>query len=133
MKILNINIPYDLEKSTIENENVDVFVETDDEYTYTLSLATTKHLQFLMNKEKREYYGPGYPFIFINKLARENIEQAVKAFAEENEGYWLKAYHFVGWFRSIDESIFDQLKVKRIERGKKLFGKELYGLDEFNE
>ena len=52
MKVINIIIPNDLEESTIENENVDVFVETDDGYTYTVSLTTPKHLQFLMDKKK---------------------------------------------------------------------------------
>lgn len=83
MKVINIRIPYNLEETTIENENVDVFVDTDEGYTYNLSFATTRHIQFLMDKEREEYFGPSYPFIIVNKLTREIIEQAVKAFAEE--------------------------------------------------
>nr|YP_010133834.1 hypothetical protein KYW68_pgp006 [Fistulifera saprophila]QWM93324.1 hypothetical protein [Fistulifera saprophila] len=89
-------------------------VETDDGYTYVLSLTTTKHLQYLMDKDKTEYYGPGYPFIIVNKLTPEIIEQAIKDFAEDG-GYWLKVYHFAGSSGLIDESIFDQLKAKNIE------------------
>ena len=115
MKLINIRILDDLENIDIENGSIDVFVETDDGYTYTLSLATPKHLQFLMDKEKMEYYGPGRPFIFVNKLTPEIIEQTVKNFVETefNEGYWLKVYHFGGWEGAIDESIFDQLKEKK--------------------
>lgn len=120
MKIINISIPDDLEESTIENENVDVFVETDDGYTYTVSVATPKHLQFLMDKEKMNYYGPGYPFIFVSKLTPENIEQAAKVCAENelDVGFRLKIYHFAGWRGAIDENIFDRLKAEQIERRK---------------
>lgn len=119
IRVIDIDIPDNLEESTIENENVDVFVKTDDGYTYTLSFATTKHLQFLMDKKEMDYYGPGYPFILVNKLTPEIITQAVNAFAED-EGYWLKVYHFGEWYGYFNESIFDQLKAKHIEEQEKL-------------
>ena len=84
-----------------------------------------------MDKEKMEYYEPGYPFIIVNKLSQENIEEAVKAFAEKDGGYWLKVYHFGGWQGAIDESIFDQLKAKRIEKRKEF--DKLYELDGLTE
>jgi hypothetical protein len=116
IKVTCIRILDHLDAIDIENDNMDVSVETDDGYTYTLSFATPKHLQFLMDKEKMDYYGPGYPFIVVNKLTPEIIEQAVKAFAENNSrGYWLKVYHFGGWAGAIDESIFDQLKAEDIK------------------
>ncbi len=118
MKVNNIRILDDLENIDIENDNVDVFVETDDGYNYTLSLATPKHIESLIKKEKKNYYGPGYPFIFVNKLTKENIEQAVKALVEENGGYWLKVYHFGGCGGVIDESMFEQLKAKQSEKRK---------------
>ena len=129
MKVTYIRILDDLENMDIENDNVDVFVQTDDGYTYTLSLATPKHLQFLMDKEEIDYTRPGYPFIVVNKLTPEIIEQAVKAFAEEDGGYWLKVYHFGGSLGIIDESTFDQLKSKRSNRRRKLDG----FLDELDE
>lgn len=116
MEIKNIDIPYDLEAIDIENDNVDVFVETDDGYTYIRSFATPKHLQFLMDKEKMDYEEPGYPFIIVNKLTKEIIEQAIKAFAQEADRYWLKIYHFAGQAGAIDESIFDQIKAKRLQK-----------------
>ena len=131
MKVINIRIFDDLEGIDVGNDNIDVFVTTDDGYSYTLSLATPKNLQFLMDKEKMEYYEPGYPFIIVNKLSQENIEEAVKAFAEKDGGYWLKVYHFGGWQGAIDESIFDQLKAKRIEKRKEF--DKLYELDGLTE
>ena len=102
MKIIKIRMIYDWKDINAENDNIDVFVETDDGYNYTLSLATGKIIQFLMDKEEMDYYGPGYPFIIVNKLTPKIIEQAVKDFAEgeefaekveeEGSGDWLKAF-----------------------------------------
>jgi hypothetical protein len=116
MKVVNICILDHLKDINIENDNVDVVVEMDDGYTYTLSLATPKHIQFLMDKEKMNYYGPAYPFIIVNKLTPEIIEQAVKNLAEDEDdgdAFWLKVYHFGGWEGAIDESIFEQIKAKK--------------------
>jgi hypothetical protein len=115
MKVLDICILDDLKEINIESYNIDVFVQIDDGYTYKLSFATPKYLEFYMDKEKMDYYEPGPPFIIVNKLTPEIIEQAIKAFAKEAGGYWLKVYHFAGWSGAIDESIFDQLKAKQIE------------------
>lgn len=121
MKVINISIPYDLEKIDIENDTINVFVETEDGYTYKLSLATPKHLEFLMDKENTYYCYPGYAFIIVNKLTQDNIEQAVRAFAEDTDNeYWLNVYHFGRLQGAIDESIFDQLKAKRIAKQKEL-------------
>jgi hypothetical protein len=73
-----------------------------------------------MDKDKIDYNRPGYPFILVKKLTPEIIEQTIQAFAEENDGYWLKLYHFGGSLGIIDENTFDQLKAKRIERRKEL-------------
>ena len=115
MKVINISILDDLKEIDIENDNVDVSVKTDEPYTYVLSVATPQHLQFLINKDKRGYAKPGYPFILVNKLTPEIIEEALKAFAEEDGGYWLKIYYFGGSIGIIDESTFDRLKAKRNE------------------
>ena len=117
---MNIFILDDLKEIDIENDNIDVSVETDEGDVYTVSLATPKHLQFLISKDKLGYTKPGYPFILVNKLTPEIIEQAVKAFAEESRGYWLKMYHFGGCGGVIDKSIFDQLRAKHNEESVKL-------------
>jgi hypothetical protein len=121
MKVINIRIPYDLESIDIENDEIDVFVDTDEPYTYVLSVATPKHIQFRMDEQKKDIFGPGYPLIFVNKLTPEIIEQAVKAFAEDDCGYWLKVYHFGGCQGDIDESIFDPLKADHIKELNELF------------
>ena len=113
MKVINIEFYYDWEDVDIENDNIDVFVKTDDGFNYVLSLATPKNIQFLMDKDEIDYEGPGYPCIIVNKLTPEIVEQAIKAFAEKDGGYWLKFYHFGGCRGMIDESIFDQLKEKK--------------------
>jgi hypothetical protein len=120
MKVINIRIPYDLESIDIENDEIDVSVDTDEPYTYVLSVATPKHIQFRMDEQKKDIFGPGYPLIFVNKLTPEIIEQAVKAFAEESRGYWLKMHHFGGCGGVIDKSIFDQLRAKHNEESVKL-------------
>lgn len=122
MKAINICILDDLEQVDIENDQVDVFVETDDGYSYTISFATPKYLQFLMDHEKIDYCGPGSPFNLVNKLTPEIIEEAVKDLIEdyEGEGYWLKTYDFAGGSSAVDESIFDQIKANQIKRDKEV-------------
>ena len=44
----------------------------------------------------------------MKKLTKEIIEEAIHAYAENADGYWLKVYHFAG----------DQLKAKKIKQKK---------------
>jgi len=129
MKIINVFLPSNWRAVDIKRGSITVLVETDDEYLYKVSVATPEHLQFVMDNEKSDCYGPSSPFIIVNKLTPEIIEQAIKDFAEdENNGYWLKVYHFGGSIGIIDENTFDRLKSKRIDRLEKL--DELDELDE---
>lgn len=82
----------------IANENADVFIE--DNYVYTVVVATPKNIQFLMDKEEVDFFGPGHPFIIVKKLT------------EENDGYWLKFYQFAD---QIEETVFDQLKADHLK------------------
>lgn len=70
----------------IEDYNLDVFVELKDGYTYTVVIATAKNIVSLMNNEKTNFSEPGDPFIIVKKLTKEIIEEAVKAYAE-NDAY----------------------------------------------
>ena len=65
-----------------EDYNLDVFVELEDGYTYTVVIATAKNIVSLMDKEKTNFSEPGDPFIIVRKLTKEIIEEAVKAYAE---------------------------------------------------
>nr|YP_004376597.1 hypothetical protein FispC_p032 [Fistulifera solaris]YP_004376656.1 hypothetical protein FispC_p091 [Fistulifera solaris]BAK18963.1 hypothetical protein [Fistulifera solaris]BAK19022.1 hypothetical protein [Fistulifera solaris] len=109
MKIINISISEELECIDIENGTVDVSVELSDGYTYKLRFATPKYIEFLIDKEKMDYYRPSYPFNFVSKLTREVIEQGVKDLLKY-DAYWLKVYHFAGSLGMIDKSTFDKLK-----------------------
>ena len=123
MLIKSISFPTYLEDITdIENSNIDVFVELEDGYTYTVVVATAKNIESLMDKEKMNYFEPGYPFIIVKKLTKEIISEAIEAYASD-EAYWLKLYHFAG---EIDTAVFNQLQAEHIE-----YLKELDELDNF--
>ena len=123
MLIKSISFPTYLEDITdIENSNIDVFVELEDGYTYTVVVATVKNIESLMDKEKMNYFEPGYPFIIVKKLTKEIISEAIEAYASD-EAYWLKLYHFAG---EIDTAVFNQLQAEHIE-----YLKELDELDNF--
>ena len=97
---------------SIENQNIDVFVQADNGYFYTLVVATPKNLEYLMDQKKRNYLRPGHPFLVVKEFTPEIIKEAVKAYAEENDGYWLKFYEFAG---EIDRTVFDELEAKAVK------------------
>ena len=100
----------------IEDYNLDVFVELEDGYTYTVVIATAKNIVFLMDKEKTNFSEPGDPFIIVRKLTKEIIEEAVKVYAE-NDAYWLKYYHFGG---EVGTAVFNRLQAEHTEYLKEL-------------
>ena len=57
--------------------------------------GTPKNLVSLMDKEKMDFSEPGCPFIIVRKLTKEIIEEAIKAYPED-DAYWLKFHHFGG-------------------------------------
>ena len=117
MLIKSIIFPTYLEDITdIENSNIDVFVELEDGYTYTVVVATVKNIESLMDKEKMNYFEPGYSFIIVKKLTKEIISEAIEAYASD-EAYWLKLYHFAG---EIDTAVFNQLQAEHMEYLKEL-------------
>jgi hypothetical protein len=117
MLIKSISFPTYLEDITdIENSNIDVFVQLEDAYTYTVVVATAKNIESLMDKEKINYFEPGYPFIIVKKLTKEIITEAVEAYASD-DAYWLKLYHFAG---KINKNIFNTLQAEHTEYLKEL-------------
>ena len=118
MLVKSISFPTYLEDITdIENSNIDVFVELEDGYTYTVVVATAKNIESLMDKEKMNYFEPGYPFIIVKKLTKDIIEETLKAYAKNNDGYWLKLYHFAG---KINKTVFNKLQAEHTEYLKEL-------------
>ena len=100
----------------IEDSNIDVFVELEDNYTYTVVVATVKNIESLMAKEKTNYLEPGYPLIIVRKLTKEIIAEALQAYASD-DAYWLKLYHFAG---KVDTAVFDHLQTEHIKYLKEL-------------
>ena len=100
----------------IEDYNLDVFVELEDGYTYTVVIATAKNIVSLMDNQKTNFSEPGDPFIIVRKLTKEIIEETVKAYAE-NDAYWLKFYHFAG---EVDTAVFNRLQAEHTEYLKEL-------------
>ena len=94
----------------------------EDIYMYTVVVATAKNIESLMDKERMNYFEPGYPFIIVKKLTKEIIYEAIQAYASD-EAYWLKLYHFAG---KVDTAIFNQLQAEHM-----LYLKELDELDNF--
>lgn len=117
MLIKSISFPNYLEDITdIENSNIDVLVESEDAYTYTVVVATAKNIESLMDKERMNYFEPGPPFIIVKKLTKEIISEAIQAYASD-EAYWLKLYHFAG---EVDTAVFNQLQAEHMDYLKEL-------------
>ena len=64
-----------------------------------------------MDKNKVNYFEPGYPFIIVKELTEEVITEAIQAY-ESGDAYWLKLYHFAG---KVDTAVFNQLQAEHIE------------------
>ena len=112
MKIINIEYPTELSKIlNINDDNIDVFVELDDGFSYNLVVATPRNLETLMSREEIDYLSPGHPMIFVKVLTEENIRKAIEGYLEDN-AYWLKLYYLAGEF---DLEIFAQM-LKKIKK-----------------
>ena len=109
MLIKNIRILDEI--TDIENDSIDVCVDSEDGYTFTVSIATTKHLLQKMDEEKSNFSNPSELVIIVRKLTQEIITEALEAYAEDN-AFWLKLYDFAC---EIDISVFDELQAKRVK------------------
>jgi hypothetical protein len=108
MRIKSLTFPTYLEDiMDIENDNIDVFVEGEDGYTYVVTVGTPKNLDYLMDTEKMNYFD-GHPFIIVKKLTQEII---LHAYAEKDDGYWIKLYYFAGY---MNMTVFNQLQAEQI-------------------
>ena len=117
MLVKNISFVSPLEDVLdIEDDNIDVFVQLEDGYTYTVVVATAKNIVSLMNKKKKDFAEPACPFIIVRKLTKEIIEKAIEACAK-NDAYWLKFYHFAG---EVDMDVFHKLQAEHIKYLKEL-------------
>lgn len=78
-----------------------------------------------MKKDKVNFYGPGVPWVFVQKLTKEIIEKTIEAhIAYQPDAYWLQLYHFA---TNIDISVFNKLQTQRMKELK-----EIYETEEFD-
>ena len=110
---IEINEPQFKAIEDIYNSNIEVFVTLEDGFTLTIIVGTPKNLEYLMKKNKVNFYGPGLPWIIVRKLTKEIIQEAIKAYIDNMpNGYWLKLYYFA---TDIDIAVFNQLQAQEIK------------------
>jgi hypothetical protein len=91
MRIKNIRFIDEVKDE--ENDSIDVGVEFEDGYYYTIIVRTPNDLIEEMLQEKTNFVEPGTPIIIVKKLTKEIVIEAIKAYVE-GEGYWLKLRQF---------------------------------------
>lgn len=97
----------------IHNANVEVFVTLENGFALTIIVGTPQNLQHIMEKDQTNFYGPGLPWIIVQKLTKEIIEEAIVAyFHDRPNAYWLQLCHFA---LDIDPFIFDELQQREID------------------
>lgn len=111
------SIRFEPELETIEkrdDDNVDAILELNDGYEYMVLVITHKNILSLMNNEKSDFLFPVDPMIVVKELTMDNIERAIKAFAED-DAYWLKLHHLAS---EIDIKTLNILRDRWFERRK---------------
>ena len=104
MKIKRIEFAYEITDSYMDN--LDVFVENEDGYTYSIVVSTPGDLVDQMVQEKINFIRPDTPKIIVKKLTEPIVREAIEAYAE-NDGYWLKLCQFGD---NIDISVLNKLE-----------------------
>ena len=89
-------------------DNLDVFVENENGYTYTIVVSTPGDLLDQMDQEKINFIMPASPKIIVKKLTEQIVREAIQAYAE-NDGYWLKLCQFGD---DIDISVLNKLEAE---------------------
>lgn len=98
------------------NDSIDVGIEFEDGSSYTIIVRTPDDLVEEMLQEGTNFIKPGTPVIVVKQLTKKTVNEAIKAYAED-EGYWLKLCQFGD---ELDISVFNKLEVQH---------RELKGLD----
>ena len=115
MKVESITFLSDLKDvKDIYDDNIDVSVNLENGRNYVLVVGTPKNLLRLMENEKSDFLSPGDPIVIVKKMTKEVIEQAIKAYAED-DAYYLKFYS-----AELDTKTLDVLKDRSIARDKLL-------------
>ena len=115
MKVESITFLSDLKDvKDIFDDNMDVSVKLENGRNYVLVVGTPKNLLRLMENEKSDFLSPGDPIVIVKKMTKEVIEQAIRAYAED-DAYCLKFYS-----AELDTKTLDVLKDRSIARDKLL-------------
>jgi hypothetical protein len=91
VKIKSINHLSDWAEVNPLNDNIDVNVVLEDERHYTFVVATPNNVFWCMENEGKDYFF-GAPMLFVKSLTVENIERAIEAIVNEDDGRWLGIY-----------------------------------------
>ena len=69
------------EISDIENDSIDVCVDCEDNFTVTVSVATTKYVLQRMDEQKSNFSNPNELTIVVRKLTQEIITEIFEIYA----------------------------------------------------
>ena len=89
MKITEIQFAHEI---TSSSDSLDVFVTTSCGHTHTIVVSTPDSLLSEMGDDG--FIRPHTPRIIVKKLTRQIITEAIYAYAEPNNGYWIKLCQF---------------------------------------
>lgn len=99
------------------NGNTDVHVKLEDGFSLSITVGIPKNLEFLMKKNKINFFEPGPAWVIVQKLTTEIVHEAVEAYMNDRlDSYWLKLSYFAN---DIDISVFDQLQAEKVQQSKK--------------
>lgn len=105
MKITKVEYPTKLEEiNDVLDDNIDVFVEMDNGWHFTVTVCTPNFYISQMDKEHVNFVGAP-PDIIVRELTDNNIQEALESFCED-DGYWMKLYFLA--------SMLDTLEVNQI-------------------
>ncbi|HSS99686.1 MAG TPA: hypothetical protein VLK33_21780 [Terriglobales bacterium] len=90
-KIKSIAYLSELSDVNPEHDNIDVHVSLHDDREFTFVIATPNNIFWCMENDGIDYFF-GEPMLFVKSLTAENIQKAIKAIVEEDNGRWLTVY-----------------------------------------
>jgi hypothetical protein len=113
MRVVTIDFLSPLEDiEDVFDDNMDVSVDLENGKNYVVVVGTPKNLLTLMENEKNDFLSPGDPIIIVKKMTKEVIEEAIRAYAED-DAHFLKFYAL-----ELDTKTLDELKNRYIARSK---------------
>ena len=113
MRVVTIDFLSPLEDiEDVFDDNMDVSVDLENGQNYVVVVGTPKNLLTLMENEKSDFLSPGDPIIIVKKMTKEVIEEAIRAYAED-DAHFLKFYAL-----ELDTKTLDELKNRYIARSK---------------